>query len=163
MLTRLLLGYIFREREEIEALKKSLIFNKFTKKELKKVIPHLYRRTYAKGETIVKYGEPGFALYIISSGKVSVEVPSNEGTLVVDELTVGEFFGEMALVSDNFRSATVIAKTETCVYVMPRSALEEVVKLHPEVGAKLLLNIAKVIAERLNKVNEKLASLNDSK
>lgn len=71
------------------------------------------RRRYAPGDTIVREGEPGSALYIILSGRVRVERREAAGSQVVAELKPGDFFGELALIEEEPRTATVTAIEET--------------------------------------------------
>lgn len=89
-------------------------------------------------------------------GEVSVEIPTKTGFVEIDTLSVGEFFGEMALVTEAPRTATIKCKSDVVVYVLTRSALEEAMSLNPEITVKILYNIAGVIAERLKKLNEQL-------
>jgi CRP-like cAMP-binding protein len=117
---------------------------------------YLHKRHYQRGEEIIRYGEPGFALYIIKEGEVSVEIPAETGTIEVDTLSVGEFFGEMALVTESPRTATIKCKTDVIIYALTRSAFEELMKVHPNIAVKILYNIAAVLAERLKKLNEQL-------
>ncbi|NPA40563.1 MAG: cyclic nucleotide-binding domain-containing protein [Thermodesulfobacteria bacterium] len=158
----ILWSFIFRKPEELEFLKNNLIFKGLSQKELNKAIEFLHKRSYRKGENIVSFGEPGFALYIIVSGKVDVLVPGNssekDSFVKVDTLERGEFFGEMALVTESFRTATIKCVEDTEVYVLTRSALENLIECQPEIASKVLYNIAGVIAERLKKLNEQLMS-----
>lgn len=73
------------------------------------------RRTYGADEVIVKEGSTGTALYIILSGRARVERESQ----ALGELTPGDFFGELALIEDNPRSATITAvdRTECALFV----------------------------------------------
>lgn len=71
------------------------------------------RRRYAPDDTIVREGEPGSALYIILSGRVRVERREAAGSQVVAELMPGDFFGELALIEEEPRTATVTAIEET--------------------------------------------------
>ncbi|NPA39628.1 MAG: cyclic nucleotide-binding domain-containing protein [Thermodesulfobacteria bacterium] len=137
-------------------MQKSYIFKNLSCKEIKRVVDYLHKRTYKKDEVIVAYGEPGFALYIIIEGKVGVEIPTKDGFIEVEELTQGEFFGEIAVITDSFRTATVKCKDHTVTYVLTRSGLEHLIEVSPQIAVKILYNIAGVIAERLKKINEQL-------
>jgi len=156
----ILWSFIFRKPDEFELLKNNLIFKGLSQKELNKAVEFLHKRSYRKGEEIVSFGEPGFALYIIVEGSVEVLVPatSSESSkfIKIDTLKKGEFFGEMALVTESFRTATIKCVEDTEVYVLTRSALENLIECQPEIAAKILYNIAGVIAERLKKLNEQL-------
>ncbi len=149
--------YLFRKEDEIEILKKNLIFKGLSTREIKKLSKYLVKRDYKKGDIVISYGEPGYALYIILKGKVGVEIPGEGGNFIeIDELLPGEFFGEMALVTEAPRTATIRCKTDTILCVLTRSSFEEAMELNPEISVKILYNIAGVIAERLKKLNEQI-------
>jgi CRP-like cAMP-binding protein len=150
--------FFFRKEDEIEILKRNLIFKGLSTKEIQELTKYLVKRNYKKGEVIINYGEPGYALYIILNGKVSVEIPGeNRKFIEIEELMPGEFFGEMALVTEAPRTATIRCKTDTTLCVLTRSSFEEAIKLNPKISVKILYNIAGVIAERLKKLNEQLS------
>ncbi len=151
--------FLLRKTPKLELLKRSYIFKGLSKKEIYKLLDYLHERRYQKGEEIIRYGEPGYALYILVEGEVIVKIPGEKELIEVDTLRESEFFGEMALVTDAPRTATILCKTEVLVYVLTRSALEELIKIHPKIAAKLLYNISSVIAERLKKLNESLKNL----
>ena len=67
------------------------------------------RRTYSANEEIVREGSTGTALYILLSGEARVEQDGKE----IGQVAAGDFFGELALIEEHPRSATVIASTDT--------------------------------------------------
>lgn len=71
------------------------------------------RRVYGAGEAIVRQGEPGESMYVVSSGKVSVVLEPHR--VEVATIERGGYFGEMSLLTGDPRSATVIARGETVV------------------------------------------------
>jgi CRP/FNR family cyclic AMP-dependent transcriptional regulator len=83
------------------------------RKTLQRLAEQGKRRRYAPGETIVREGEPASALYVILSGKVRVERREAGGNQVVAELVPGDFFGELALIEEEPRTATVTAVDDT--------------------------------------------------
>jgi CRP/FNR family cyclic AMP-dependent transcriptional regulator len=95
------------------------------------------RRTYAAGATIVEEGATAIALYVILRGSVRVE---RAGT-PVGALRAGDFFGELALIEDEPRSASVIAVEETeCLLFLAwefRSLLDE----HPQIAAPIMRSL----------------------
>ena len=101
------------------------------------------RRTYAAGETIVEEGAAAIALYVILRGRVRVERTGTQ----VGELRAGDFFGELALIEDEPRSASVIAVEETeCLLFLAwefRSLLDE----HPQIAAPIM----RALIERLHR------------
>ena len=92
------------------------------------------RRTYAPDDTIVKEGSTGTALYIILSGRARVE---RAGT-PLGELSAGDFFGELALIEEHPRSATVVAAAETDCLLVPAWEFTALLKEHPEIAVPIM-------------------------
>ncbi|MBO0741572.1 MAG: cyclic nucleotide-binding domain-containing protein [Hyphomicrobiaceae bacterium] len=92
----------------------------------------LRARTVPSGTTIIRRGDRGDAMYLIASGRVEVE--SAAGKVVLDE---GEFFGEMALLSREPRSATVTSLRSTDLLVLDADDFLRLVDRLPDIGAKV--------------------------
>ena len=92
------------------------------------------RRTYGADEVIVKEGSTGTALYIILSGRARVERESQ----ALGELTPGDFFGELALIEEHPRSATVVAAADTDCLLFPAWEFTALLKEHPEVAVPIM-------------------------
>lgn len=105
------------------------------------------KKTFGAGETIVKEGEPGDAAYIIVTGRCEIrkEMPGGEQTL--REIGAGDVFGEMAIMTEGPRTASVVALEETTVLVVTSAVLEEeMAALKPWI-ATLLRSLAKRFRE----------------
>ena len=75
---------------------------------------HLFEvRTYLPGEVIFRQGDPGDSVYFIRKGEVEVVREDGSNSEVIANLTVGQHFGEMALLSNEPRNATIRTKTAT--------------------------------------------------
>ena len=72
-------------------------------------------KAYRAGETIFAKGDPGSSLYVVADGEVEIRI----GETVLDRLSPGGIFGEMALVAGEPRSATACAATECRVVEIP--------------------------------------------
>jgi voltage-gated potassium channel len=92
----------------------------------------LRARTVPAGTTIIRKGERGDAMYLIASGRVEVESPG--GKVRLEE---GDFFGEIALLSREPRSATVTALRPTDLLVLDADDFLRLVDRLPDVGAKV--------------------------
>jgi small-conductance mechanosensitive channel/CRP-like cAMP-binding protein len=100
---------------------------------------------FAAGEKICVQGEPGDCFYIIRDGRVEVNVKDAQGeTILSFEMATGNYFGEMALLTGEPRSATVSAVTDAELLTVSKADLKEVIVAHPEVE-KI---ISKVLAQR---------------
>ena len=88
------------------------------------VASHIQNRHYSENEIIFKENDPGDCFYIIKSGKVELVKPISSEEEKQAELKVLEpfdYFGEMALIDDNPRSATARAITETELLIMDQN------------------------------------------
>ncbi len=92
------------------------------------------RRTYAPGETIVKEGSVGTALYIVLRGNVRVE----RGGTTVGNLGAEDFFGELALIEDEPRSASVIAVDEADCLLFPAWEFRALLEEHPQIAMAIM-------------------------
>ena len=90
-------------------------------------------RTYSHGEVVVREGEPGDALYIIVSGIASISADDMGTPKAVAELTDGAFFGEMAVITDQPRTATVSAYGELSLLRIPKDVVLEILQSYPKV------------------------------
>ena len=95
----------------------------------------LQRRTYAAGEMIVRDGERGAECFIISKGEARASVRD-----LIDEevdlatLVPGDTFGEVALVREGLRTASVRAHQDVEVWVLARAVFDELLQSHPRVA-----------------------------
>jgi hypothetical protein len=90
---------------------------------------------YLPGDTIIQAGDLGHSMYFISRGRV--EVVSPDGRELYQVLGEGDFFGEMSLVFDKPRSATVRALEYSDLYCLDRALFERVLTHHPEVAEQV--------------------------
>src|SRR4051794_20019656 len=90
------------------------LFGGLTGDESAALTPFLRRRAYARGAIIFRRGDPGESLFVIASGAVHVTLSSRGGKqLVLARLGPGDFFGELALLDGEPRSANVVAVEPT--------------------------------------------------
>ena len=92
------------------------------------------RRTYAPDETIVREGTTGTALYVLLSGSARVEQDGRE----LGTLSGGDFFGELALIEEHPRSASVMATSETDCLLFPAWEFTALLEEHPEVAVPIM-------------------------
>jgi CRP-like cAMP-binding protein len=100
---------------------------------------------FAAGEKICRQGETGDSFYIIRSGKIGVEIRDSEGEIFLrNEMAIGNYFGEMALLTGEPRSATVFAITDAELLMVDKEGLRGVMVANSEVEEV----ISKVLARR---------------
>ena len=145
-------GNVFRKDNKQEqgifsVLSKIPIFKDLNKKEFKAIERILHRRNYHSEETIFHEGDPGVGMYIIEMGSVNITLGNKQKLLAV--LSDGEFFGEMALLSETPRTATATAVAETKMLGFFQSDLFGLLETNPRMGNKILHRLAQMIADRL--------------
>jgi CRP-like cAMP-binding protein len=89
--------------------------------------------TFQNESVVVREGDPGDALYIIVDGIASVQVDHLGTRKPIAELCDGAFFGEMAVITEQPRAATVIARGQLSVLKIPKRTLREVLADYPKV------------------------------
>ena len=103
-----------------------------------------------KGETVFFKGATGSQMYVVLGGKVGVY----DGKKRIAGLTMGDMFGEMALLNKEPRSATVAAEEDSVLFVLSESTLQKL--LTKRVAINILLNIVRTLSHRLREANQKL-------
>jgi predicted acylesterase/phospholipase RssA/CRP-like cAMP-binding protein len=108
-------------------------------------------RRFAAGEVICRVGEPGESLFVIESGLALVTIESPGGAsssaTTVERLRRGDVVGEMALLTGEPRSATVIAAVPTAALELDREGFAAVVASHPG----LIMNLSRIVSRRLHR------------
>jgi anti-anti-sigma factor len=120
----------------------------------------LVKREYAPGEVVFRQGDEGDALYVIARGSASVwlrDAASGQRRLMT--FSQGTFFGEMALLDRERRSATVTADERVVCYVLDRAAFERLAEAHPRAGMALLANVGRELSLRMRGANRTLTEL----
>jgi CRP/FNR family transcriptional regulator, cyclic AMP receptor protein len=116
---------------------------------LEQVLRTAREQSYAAGDAVVKEGDPATRLFVIVDGTASVE----QGGQTVGTIGSGEFFGELALIEQHARSATVRAETDmTCLVITAwefRASLEE----HPQMAIPMLNTIISRLHRREHHTN----------
>ena len=120
---------------------------------LAKLAAHLEPQFYAAPSVIFRQGDAGDALYVVASGTVGVYATDKTGTAenLVRLLSVGEPFGEMALLSSIPRTATIKVETDCEVLRLNRSAFIELVREQPSVALAIAATLSRRLADMLNR------------
>ena len=118
------------------------------------------KRSVAKGDTIFSRGDAGDELFLIRRGAVRIVLPlSDRQAHHLGTFGRGAFFGEMAFLDGEVRSADAVAFTDTELYVLSRRAFDKFAEEHKKLGLKLMEGIASVLASRLRYTNAELRVL----
>jgi CRP-like cAMP-binding protein len=131
----------------MEVLGKVPIFDELNRHQLKAIERILHRRTYAPGEYIFREGETGMGMYIVEKGEVSVVYGSS--SVEMAHLGPGEFFGEIALLTEAPRTASARAINDVSVLGFFQPDLFSLLETRPHIGVSVLLKLARIVAERM--------------
>jgi len=116
----------------------AMLFADFPKDELQQVAHGLQPRLFSPGDVLVTEGDPGNTLFLIASGSVRIIIMGGHGRpFDIRRLEAGDFVGEVAVLKNRPRTATVVAATPCQVLEIERRALETLLKMRP--GARELL------------------------
>jgi CRP-like cAMP-binding protein len=141
-----------RRSEKVELLKKVPLFAGLSTRELNEIARHADETTVDMGKVLARQGSIGHDFMVIVSGRARVE----RNRKLIARVRAGSFFGEMALLDGQPRTATVIAETPMvllCVHVRAFSHLLDSV---PGLQRKLLLTLC----ERLREADATIAATN---
>ncbi len=130
--------------DDAEILSRVALFSLMKKKDLRRIAKLARHHSYKKGEIIVREGARDGRLFIIISGEV--EVIKGLGTGDEKPLRIlrsDNYFGEMALIDDHVRTASVVAKEETEVLSLYQWNIREEIKKYPSIAIELLQTLGR--------------------
>jgi CRP/FNR family cyclic AMP-dependent transcriptional regulator len=123
----------------VETLKTVSLFEGLDDKQLARVANQMKERTFAEGSTVTSEGETGAGFFVIAEGTASVSVDREVKTT----LGPGDYFGEIALIDEGVRSATIVAATDLRCYGLSPWEFRPFVEEHPQVAWALLQTLAR--------------------
>jgi len=125
------------------------LFSGLDKKDLQLLAGSCQERQYKAGATLMKQGDTGVGLYVITSGTVHITQVNNPDKAEADLGTAGpgSVLGEMSLLDDLPRSATVTAVDDVSALLLPVWEFRTTIRNHPDIALRLL----SVLSHRLRK------------
>ena len=134
------------------------MFDQIRSDELKILARHMNFMDFEPKEVIFSEGDKGDFLCFITKGALDVLKRNDKGkNIIIASLGKGRSIGEMALIDDFPRSATVRAINHSTLLILRRKGFEEVLEQHPQIGVKLLKGIAKLVSMNMRKTSSLLA------
>ena len=146
-----------RDPELRERLQSVPVFASLNARELGGIERIMHHRQYAAGETVFKQGDPGVGMYVVMSG--SVQIVYEPSGRVLAELSAGDFFGEIALLTERPRSATARAVTDCKLAGFFHVDLLDLLERKPKAGVAVLKALAEIAGARLVRADEKIRDL----
>ncbi len=121
------------DRETLAELLSAVdIFAPLAPAELSALASASHNRVFAPGETIIRAGDDGASMFVVSRGSVDVRVDHNGTPRTIKRLAEGDFFGEMALFTGEPRTANVVAAEETEVLEIGHDAMKDLFQTNPD-------------------------------
>ena len=124
--------------EATELLKRVPLFSGLEPRELETIARTVHERTFNAGETVAAEGQGGVSFFVIRDGRATVTIGGNE----VRTLGPGDHFGEIALISEGARTATVTAASELRCYGLTPWEFRPLVQTNASIAWKLLQALA---------------------
>jgi CRP-like cAMP-binding protein len=154
--------------KEAAFFRQIFLFQDLEDREIEEVLARTHPRHFPAGHIIIREGEPGNSMYIMVEGEVEI---TKRLTLELDEDTPkervmirlkaenGVYFGEMSLLENDPRSATVTALTDCRLLELHQKDCLELIQHDPAMGVKLLLRLAQLLSRHLRKTNQDVVKL----
>jgi putative ABC transport system ATP-binding protein len=118
---------VHETREICDLLQKTALFSDLPTSMLIEIAVKMKGQTAQPGEVVIRQGDPGELFYLIRSGKVDVVVERDGKTETVAHLVGGQFFGELALKTDEPRNATIIARSPCVFYTLGKADFKDAI------------------------------------
>lgn len=106
-----------------------------TPKDRAQVLRSAMERSFGPGATVVREGDPALHLYLVASGHARVE---RSGKGDVGRLSPGDFFGELGLIEEHGRTATVVAEDELTCILLPAWEFRALLREHPAMAVPMV-------------------------
>jgi len=141
---------------DIEVLRSIPLFSELSDKDLQKISQVASKKLYHKDNLILIEEEIGSTLFIILNGRVKISRITDDGReVILAILSEGDFFGEMALLDGQTRSANVTAIEDSELMVLRREDFLQMLRDYPQIA----INLLKELAQRIRKSDEHIKSL----
>ena len=130
-------------RPSTETIARVPLFAGLEKRDLERIADSFKERNYSAGDTIAGEGQGGAGFFIIAEGNAKVTVQGEDRTT----LGPGDYFGEIALIDEGARTATVTADTDMKTYAMTFWEFRPIVETDSRIAWKLVQSLAHKLRE----------------
>ena len=128
----------------VELLKRVPLFSDLDRKELERIAVSMKERTFGAGDTVTAEGSSGVGFFVIESGNAKVTVGGEDRR----RLGPGDYFGEVALLNESARTATIAAESDLKCYGLTSWEFRPLVETQPSIAWKLLQAMSKTYQSR---------------
>jgi CRP-like cAMP-binding protein len=126
-----------------DLLQRVPIFSDLERKEIERIAASMKERTFRAGETVTTEGQSGVGFFVIEDGAAKVTIGGQERR----RLGPGDYFGEVALLNESARTATITAETDLRCYGLTSWEFRPLVETHGSIAWKLLQAMSKTYQE----------------
>ena len=145
--------------EEVELLKGVPTLSKIEPAKLKLIAFTSERMNYAEGQELCHQGEQGDAMYVILGGVAEVLIDGKDGGQIsVAEMRKNDFFGEIAILLDVPRTATIKAKTSVSTLKITKEMFYRLVAEFPQLAVEVMRELAHRVDDTNNKLRQATAN-----
>jgi CRP/FNR family cyclic AMP-dependent transcriptional regulator len=127
----------------VELLQRVPLFSGLGRRELERVANSMKERRFQKGDTVTSEGRGGVGFFVIEEGEADVTVHGEERA----KLGPGDYFGEIALITESDRTATITAETNMRCYGMTMWEFRPLVETNASIAWNMLQSLAQKLRE----------------
>jgi len=141
-----------------ESLQRIPFFSSLSTDTLSAIAARLQKHRFAHGEVIFTENSLGHTMYLIESGQVQVSVAQREGQpeKIINYLGPGNFFGEMALLLNQRRSATLTVTLDAELWALRKTDLDELLVGHPEIAVQITRELSRRLSDVVTDVKKRV-------
>ena len=144
---------------KIDALKRCMLFRNLSFAQLELVASAVEPAKFEPRESVVTENSFGNTLYIVVEGAVSVLKALKDKEVLLTTLGPGDYFGEVSLLDNNPRSATVRCDGACLLLTMKKGAFDALIETDPRLGVRLLYALNRAFCQRLRTADQKIVDL----
>ena len=147
--------------EEVEILQNIPLFSKIEPSKLKLLAFTSDRLTFAPGQELFHQGDPGDAAYIIIDGEADVIIDTPAGEISVAKVGKNDLIGEIAILCDVPRTATIKALSEVTTLAISKDLFFQMVTEFPDMGIEIMRELAHRLERTTNQLREAMSNRAD--
>jgi len=141
----------------MQKLNQISIFNRFTEDELQVLTANMKFFEVSKGKVLFREGDKGDYICFVVDGRLDViKRTFLREEIIINTLSRGQSFGEMSIIENSPRSATVKAATKTALFTLTREDFDRIMQDYPHIGTKILKGIALLLSRKLRQTSSRL-------
>lgn len=130
-------------KSHIQLLRQVPLFAGLSENHLKKLAKRLVKREYEEGQVIITQGKGGEGLFVIYDGTAqAIRVQPDGEKIIVNEFGETDYFGELALLAEGLRTASVIATSDVSCFILTSWDFKGILRDEPEIAISMLEELA---------------------